>query len=75
MTDLTFVRVKKNRHHLCVIVDVINRDIAFQRTERHKNAELIMQAISQIPIINLQSVVLFHSNRGKEFDNHFFMNF
>ncbi|PXZ06299.1 hypothetical protein DKK70_09965 [Gilliamella apicola] len=38
------------------------------RIGQHKTAELVMQALSQIKAI-LSSIALFHSDRGKEFDN------
>lgn len=69
VTDLTYVRVKERWHYLCVIVDVSNREIVGRSAGRHKTAGLVMQAISQIPM-NLQSIEFFHSDRGKEFDNH-----
>lgn len=46
-----------------------NRQIVGRSAGKHKNAQLVMDAISQISI-NLNSVELFHSDRGKEFDNH-----
>ena len=69
VTDLTYVRVKQHWHYLCIIVDVSNREIVGRSAGRHKNAELVMQAISQIPM-SLKSIELFHSDSGKEFDNH-----
>lgn len=69
VTDLTYVRVKQHWHYLCVIVDISNREIVGRSAGRHKTAELVMQAISQIPM-NLQAIEFFHSDRGKEFDNH-----
>ncbi|OCG19311.1 MULTISPECIES: IS3 family transposase [unclassified Gilliamella] len=69
VTDLTYVRVKQRWHYLCVIVDISNREIVGRRAGRHKPAALVMQAMSQIPM-NLQTIELFHSDRGKEFDNH-----
>jgi putative transposase len=67
VTDLTYVRVKQQWHYLCVIVDVSNREIVGRSAGKHKNAQLVMDAISQIPI-NLNSIELFHSDREKEFD-------
>ncbi|MFQ0971165.1 IS3 family transposase [Gilliamella sp. BG1] len=69
VTDLTYVRVKQRWHYLCVIVDISNREIVGRSAGRHKTAALVMQAMSQIPM-NLQTIELFHSDRGKEFDNH-----
>ncbi|WP_176700681.1 DDE-type integrase/transposase/recombinase [Gilliamella apicola] len=50
MTDLTYVRVKQQWHYLCVIIDVSNREIVGRSAGKHKNAQLVMDAISQIPI-------------------------
>jgi putative transposase len=46
---------------------VSNREIVGRSAGKHKNAQLVMDAISQIPI-NLNSIELFHSDREKEFD-------
>ncbi|WP_335340453.1 DDE-type integrase/transposase/recombinase, partial [Gilliamella sp. Nev5-1] len=54
VTDLTYVRVKQHWHYLCVIIDVSNREIVGRSAGKHKNAQLVMDAISQIPI-NLNS--------------------
>ncbi|WP_392558939.1 IS3 family transposase [Orbus mooreae] len=69
VTDLTYVRVKQRWNYLCIIVDIRNREIVGRSAGRNKTAELVMQAISQIPM-DLHDVDLFHSDRGKEFDNH-----
>ncbi|RKS87435.1 putative transposase [Orbus hercynius] len=69
VTDLTYVRVKQHWHYLCVIVDISNREIVGRSAGRHKTSALVMQAISQI-LMNLPSIDFFHSDRGKEFDNH-----
>jgi putative transposase len=69
VTDLTYVRVKQHWHYIYVIIHVSNREIVGWSAGRHKNTQLVMDAISQIPI-NLNLVQLFHSDIGKEFDNH-----
>lgn len=69
VTDLTYVRVKERWHYLCVIVDIANREIVAHSAGRHKSAELVMQALSQVSF-SLSEIDLFHSDRGKEFDNH-----
>lgn len=46
------------------MVGVSNREIMGQSTRKHKNAQLVMDVISQIPI-NLNLVELFHSDRGR----------
>lgn len=69
VTDLTYVRVKQRWHYQCVIVDISNREIIGRNAGRHKTSILVIQAISQIPM-DIQSIEFFHSDRGKEFDNH-----
>lgn len=69
VTDLTYVKVKQRWHYLCVIVDIKNREIVGRSVGAHKTADLVLKAMSQIKL-NLNSVDLFHSDRGKEFDNH-----
>jgi putative transposase len=49
MTDLTYVRVKQQWHYLCIIVDVSNQEIVGRSAKKHKNTQLVMDAISQIP--------------------------
>lgn len=59
VTDLTYV---------CFIIDLYNREIIGLSVGWHKTAELVKQAIQSIPYA-LTKVNLFHSDRGKEFDN------
>lgn len=59
VTDLTYV---------CFIIDLFNREIIGLSVGWHKTAELVKQAIQSIPYA-LTKVKLFHSDRGKEFDN------
>ena len=53
---------------LGVLLELSARKIAGFSTGQHKTAELVMQALSQIKA-PLSSIALFHSERGKEFDN------
>lgn len=68
VTDLTYVRVGNRWAYVCLIIDLFNREIIGLSVGWHKTAELVKQAIQSIPYA-LTKVKLFHSDRGKEFDN------
>lgn len=68
VTELTYVRVKNRWAYVCFIIDLYNREIIGLSVGWHKTAELVKQAIQSIPYA-LTKVNLFHSDRGKEFDN------
>lgn len=68
VTDLTYVRVKSRWAYVCFIIDLYNREIIGLSVGWHKTADLVKQAIQSIPYA-LTKVHLFHSDRGKEFDN------
>ena len=68
VSDLTYVRVRKKWHYVCLFVDLFNREIIGHSAGANKNADLVYQAIASIRA-NLNTVKLFHTDRGKEFDN------
>ncbi len=68
VTDLTYVRVSSRWTYVCFIIDLFNREIIGLSLGWQKNAELVKQASQSIPYA-LTKVNLFHSDRGKEFDN------
>ena len=68
MTDLTYVRVDRRWAYVCLIIDLSNREIIGLSVGWHNTAELVKQAIQSIPYA-LTKAKLFHSDRGKEFDN------
>ncbi|MFU2205654.1 IS3 family transposase [Streptococcus pluranimalium] len=68
VTDLTYVRVGQRWAYVCLIIDLFNREIIGLSVGWQKTAELVKQAIQSIPYA-LTKVNLFHSDRGKEFDN------
>ena len=68
VTDLTYVRVGNRWAYVCLIIDLFNREIIGLSVGWHKTAELVKQANQSIPYA-LTNVKLFHSDRGKEFDN------
>lgn len=68
VTDLTYVRVGQRWAYVCFIIDLYNREIIGLSVGWHKSADLVKRAIQSIPYA-LTKVELFHSDRGKEFDN------
>nr|WP_143180081.1 IS3 family transposase [Domibacillus mangrovi] len=68
VSDLTYVRVGKKWHYVCLFVDLFIREIIGHSVGANKMAELVYQAISSIQA-NLNDVKMFHTDRGKEFDN------
>ena len=68
VADLTYIKVGQKWNYLCVLLELSARKIAGFSVGQHKTAELVMQALSQIKA-PLSSIALFHSDRGKEFDN------
>ncbi|WP_239363470.1 IS3 family transposase [Snodgrassella communis] len=68
VADLTYIRVNHCWNYLCVLLNLSNRQIAGYSVGQHKTADLVMPVLSQIKQ-PLSSLHLFHSDRGKEFDN------
>ncbi|MGG3692220.1 IS3 family transposase [Heyndrickxia ginsengihumi] len=68
VSDLTYVRVGKRWHYVCLFVDLFNREIIGHSAGANKTADLVYQAIASIQA-NLNHVKMFHTDRGKEFDN------
>ena len=68
VSDLTYVNVLGTWHYICVLVDSFNREIVGYSVGPKKDANLVKSAflISTIPLINVR---LFHTDRGKEFNN------
>ncbi len=69
VTDLTYVKVGKKWHYVCFILDLFNREIVGYSAGSNKTADLVLQALATITG-DLHTVKLFHTDRGKEFDNH-----
>lgn len=68
VSDLTYVRVDKKWNYVCLFVDLFNREIIGHSAGTKKTAYLVYQALSSIRG-NLNNVQMFHTDRGKEFDN------
>lgn len=68
VSDLTYVNVKGNWHYICILIDLYNREIIGYSTGPKKTANLVHQAFMSADI-SLKNIRLFHTDRGKEFDN------
>ena len=68
VSDLTYVRVLNRWGYVCLIIDLFNREIVGHSCGYHKNAELVEEAFVSTGY-DLSQVDLFHSDRGKEYDN------
>lgn len=68
VSDLTYVRVGNSWNYICTLIDLYNREIIGYSVGEHKTATLVDTAFSRVkyPLNNIQ---LFHTDRGKEFDN------
>jgi len=68
VSDLTYVRVEKKWHYICLFVDLYNREIIGFSAGPHKDAQLVYQALSTIQA-DLRQIQMFHTDRGGEFKN------
>ncbi|HDJ6882816.1 TPA: IS3 family transposase [Staphylococcus aureus] len=69
VSDLTYVKVAGTWHYICLFIDLFNREIVGYSAGKNKDVNLVSKAISRINH-NLEQIKLFHTDRGKEFDNH-----
>lgn len=65
---MTYVRVSKRWHYICVLVDLYNREIIGHSVGLHKDAFLVYRAFASVKG-DLRKVQLFHTDRGSEFKN------
>jgi transposase InsO family protein len=68
VSDLTYVKVEKRWHYICLFVDLYNREIIGFSAGPNKDANLVYQAISTIKA-DLREIQMFHTDRGNEFKN------
>jgi transposase InsO family protein len=68
VSDLTYVRVNKKWHYICLFVDLFNREIVGCSAGTNKDALLVYRALASIKT-DLNNVQLFHTDRGSEFKN------
>ena len=69
VSDLTYVRVAGKWHYICLFIDRFNREIVGYSAGPNKDSRLVSAALSNIRH-DLREVQMFHTDRGKEFDNH-----
>jgi len=69
VSDLTYVKVSGKWHYICVFIDLFNREIVGHSTGPKKDSHLVSAALSAIKH-DLRQVQMFHTDRGKEFDNY-----
>lgn len=69
VSDLTYVKVGGQWHYVCLFADLFNREIIGYSAGKHKDAELVYQALTTIKT-SISNIQLFHTDRGNEFDNH-----
>ncbi|MGM0879270.1 MAG: IS3 family transposase [Bacillota bacterium] len=68
VSDLTYVRVNKKWHYICVFVDLFNREIIGHSAGPNKDALLVYRSLASIKE-DLNHIHLFHTDRGSEFKN------
>ena len=68
ISDLTYVNVKGVWCYVCLIIDLFNREIVGHAVSKHKTVDIVLKAFSKIKY-NLNSIQIFHTDRGLEFKN------
>ena len=68
VSDLTYVRVGNTWNYLCTLIDLSNREIIGYSVGPKKDADLIEKAFYSCRY-SLSNIKIFHSDRGKEYDN------
>ena len=63
VSDLTYVRVDKKWHYICILVDLYNREIIGYSAGPNKTAALVQRAFAPVPY-NLNRLEIFHTDRG-----------
>jgi len=69
VSDLTYVNVKGKWNYICVLLDIYNREIVGYAAGKHKDAKLVQKAFGTVKV-NLNSIEIFHTDRGNEFKNN-----
>ncbi len=68
VSDLTYVRVDKKWHYICLFIDLFNRELIGYSTAEKKDAHLVYRALASIKA-DLNQIQMFHTDRGSEFKN------
>lgn len=69
VSDLTYVKVSGKWYYVCVFTDLFNREIVGHSAGPNKDSHLVSTTLSTLKH-DLRQVQMFHTDRGKEFDNH-----
>jgi len=68
VSDLTYVRVGDKWGYVCILVDLHNREIIGYSAGDKRDAALVRSAFATVKT-NLYQIQMFHTDRGREFDN------
>ena len=68
VSDLTYVRVGNDWNYICLLTDLVNREIIGYSCGRHKDADLVIRAFAKVKG-PLSQIEVFHTDRGREFKN------
>ena len=68
MSDLTYVRVGSSWNYVCILVDLATRELIGYSAGAKKDASLVEKALLRCRY-SLEDIEVFHSDRGKEYDN------
>lgn len=68
ISDLTYVKVKNKWCYICLLIDLFNREIVGFSVGSRKDAKLVQEALFSSNV-NLLMIKIFHTDRGREFDN------
>lgn len=68
VSDLTYVNVAGKWNYIYILIDLFNREIIGYSCGKHKDANLVQKAFYSLSI-PIKNINIFHTDRGKEFDN------
>jgi len=68
VSDLTYVDVLGHWNYVCLVLDLFNREIVGHAVGENKSSDLVQEALYTIPY-DCSKIEMFHTDRGKEFDN------
>ena len=68
VSDLTYVRVGSSWNYVCILVDLATRELIGYSAGAKKDASLVEKALLRCRY-SLEDIEVFHSDRGKEYDN------
>jgi len=69
VSDLTYVRVDKKWHYICILINLYNCEIIGYSAGPNKTVALVQRAFTSVPY-NLNRFEIFHKDRGNECKNY-----